>query len=113
MTEEQVKKVVAETVLQIKKQDMYGDWKTPAYKEMSERLFTFYRTKCVNDPELKKALQDISQDEYFRIIPLFYRDNVTLEAIAEDMDVEDSTIVRNKKRLALQLHLSCGEDALK
>lgn len=110
MTDEYIRKVVAETVLQIKRQDMWGDWKTLAYKEMSERLFTFYRSKSVNDPVLKDALGDIMYDQYFIIIPLFYRDNITLEAIAEDIKVDYTTIARNKKRLVLQLHLSCGEE---
>lgn len=106
--EEAIKKIVMETVQEIKKQKMLTDWKTTAYKDMSERLFKFYRSKENNDQELKKAIMGITYDPYFKIITLFYRDELTIEYIAREMNVEDSTVVRNKKRLALQLCLLCG-----
>lgn len=108
MNDEDIVKVVNITVQELKKNSMLNDGKDIAYAEMSERLFRYYKCKTGEDAQVYNALHEIRNDPYFRIIPLFYRDNITLEAISGMMYVGDSTIKRNKKRLVLKMYLACS-----
>ena len=74
------------------------------YAEVSDALFRYYQEGESNS-EVADALVRIESDDYFRIIPWYYRDKMTIEAIADGMEVDISTVVRNKKRLCLKLEL--------
>mgnify|MGYP003465036329 CR=1 FL=1 len=54
--------------------------------------------------KLKTALEVFRNDMYIDIINLYYRDGETIERIAEELDVDISTVTRNKKRLCLSLY---------
>lgn len=49
--------------------------------------------------QIERCLLLISKDKYYDIIPLFYFENNTIEAIAEKLFCDVKTIYRNKKRL--------------
>ena len=66
------------------------------------RLLTFF--SGIKDSKLSKALSRLSDDTYVDIIFLQYRDGRTLEWIAEYLDVDVSTVKRNKKRLIQKLY---------
>ena len=54
---------------------------------------------------LDKALQELSDDEYYEIIPLIYFEHRSREYIAEYFDVSVTTISRQKKRLINNLSI--------
>ena len=49
--------------------------------------------------KLNTALNGIKEDRYYKIIPLIYFDNFTIEQIEEKLYCNKTTIYRNKKRL--------------
>lgn len=51
------------------------------------------------------ALEVLSDDEYFEIIPLIYFEHKTREWVAEYFDVTVTTISRQKKRLLNSLYI--------
>jgi RNA polymerase sigma factor (sigma-70 family) len=56
------------------------------------------------------ALQKISDDPYFIIIRMKYFENRTREEIAEELEVDVSTITRNKNRLINTLKITLFSD---
>ena len=61
------------------------------------------------DNEVKRtAIEKLADDQYSKIIPLYFRYGYTIEAIAETLGVEPRTISRNKKRLSLKIHELLG-----
>ena len=75
------------------------------YAKVAKRLYEFYQSQETGvDETMLNALTQISDDTYFRIIPMYYRDQITIEALAVDFGVDISTIVRNKKRLCLKVY---------
>ena len=43
-------------------------------------------------------------DPYFRVLQLYFEDHEKIESIARQMRVDASTVVRNKKRLCLEIY---------
>ena len=97
-----MKAVVRATIKELKKSGMLRDPDDLILEDMSERLRRFFRGDT--DIELGKALQEISGDYYFEIIPLHYKNGMTIDAIADYMRADRSTIIRNKKRLVLGIY---------
>lgn len=48
---------------------------------------------------VKKALEKIENDKYYKIISLYYFDGLTQEIVAEKLDVSTGTISANRSRL--------------
>lgn len=71
------------------------------YVEEKLNGFFYFNT---NTKMVSYALNQLSDDPYIDIIFLQYRDNRTLEWIAEYMNKDVRTILRNKKRLILRLY---------
>lgn len=107
MTDEEVKiyikQTVEETITECKKKGLLKFDEYAAYKEVSSRLKKFYKTNQ-KDKALKSALKSIQLDPYYKMILMHYRDGDTLEYIAEKMECDYTTIMRNKKRLCLELY---------
>jgi hypothetical protein len=75
------------------------------YAKVAKRLYDFYQSQETGIDEIMlEALTVISDDTYFRIIPMYYRDQITIESLAVYFGVDISTIVRNKKRLCLRIY---------
>lgn len=102
MTDSDVRKIVKATIRELRRDGLLKDLKTTAYQETAERLSRYYAG--TEDAELAVALDGLRADYYFRILPLYYERRMTIEQIAERMNVEVSTIVRNKRRLCLMLY---------
>ena len=102
MNESEIRKVVKETIRELKRDGLLKDVKTVAYQTTAERLSRHYAG--AEDEELEIALDELRADYYFRVLPLYYGKRMTIEQIAEQMNVEVSTIVRNKRRLCLMLY---------
>ncbi len=74
-----------------------------AYSDISEILRNYFKGEK-QDKEIGFALQRMRFDPYFRIITMYYEDGQTIEQIAEIIGADTSTIMRNKKRLCLQIY---------
>ena len=103
MDEQTIKRVVIETINELRKQGMLKEPNDTAYSEVSAMLQAFY-DNGESDKEIGRALEKQKGDMYFKIIPLYFGYAYTIERIAEVFGVEISTIVRNKKRLCLQVY---------
>lgn len=102
MTDEEIKKIVTMTVKAMKKEGMTKEINEVMFEEMSKRLFYHFNEGYSED--IAKVLNEIKTDYYYSIIPMYYGKRMTHEAIAEKMNVEVSTITRNKKRLCIEIY---------
>lgn len=100
---EVIKSIVDETIRQLKREGLLKDAKDVAYHEITARLRQYFRDG-ETDPEVTEAIRKVDDDQYSKILPLYFRYGYTLEAIAETLDVEVSTVKRNKKRLSLKIY---------
>ena len=100
MTDEYTKGIVAETINQLLSNSMikYGD--LVIYDRISERLREHYKKP---EPLISNALSQLIEHPYYDVLEMYYKKNMTLEAIAEEYDVDISTIVRNKKMLCIRI----------
>ena len=101
MKEEDLKKTVSETLTQLFEIGFLPKAGDLEYLQIRERLRRYYLLG--GDRELYEALESLKSESYFNILPLTYRDKMTIEEIAELMDLERSTVSRNKRKLCLKL----------
>lgn len=95
--------IVNKTVEELQKRGMLRSNDVLQYGEICQLLTDYYDSGATEN-SLTYAIQAQRFDPYFAIIPLYFRDKKTLEAIAESLGVDVSTIVRNKKRLCLMIY---------
>lgn len=109
MTDAQIAGIIEQTVkksvIEYKKAGLLKDANEAAYNDVSEILSTYYRGGK-KDSQVTYAIQAQRFDPYFQILPMYFGDKLTLELIADEYNVEVSTIVRNKKRLCLAIYES-------
>ena len=109
MLREIVRASVKETVQEMKRQGLLKRADDVAYSEISSKLFEYFR-----DPakyrDMERALDGIRDDQYFPVITGYYQKRMTAEELAQVFDCEYTTIMRNKKRLCLQLYLEMGKE---
>lgn len=74
-----------------------------AYSDISEILRNYFR-EGREAKNITYAIQGQRFDPYFRIITMYYQEGQTIEQIAEALGVDVSTIMRNKKRICLQIY---------
>lgn len=107
MTEEEVRKIIELTVQRtIKEYKRYGILKesdNAVYADASEILASYYK-QGKTEASVTYAIQGQRFDPYFRIIPMYFEEGYTLEQVAEELGVDVSTVVRNKKRLCLAIY---------
>ena len=103
MDKQTIKEIVHETIEELKRGGVLRTENELAYAEISAVLFTYYADGATDD-RVKNALKEVEKDTYFRIVPLYFDYNYTIEKIAERLHVEVSTITRNKKRLCLAIY---------
>lgn len=73
------------------------------YKDISKLLRSYYLTGEDN-VMLQNALDQLQDDYYIKIIPLYYAREKTIEELAALFGVDVSTITRNKKRLCFEIY---------
>ena len=98
MTPEQIREIVKITLDELTARKLIKDDYQFILKVVEKKLRDFFNNKGDGNG-ISYALTQLSDDNYIDIIFLQYRDGKTLEWIAEAMDVEVRTIMRNKKRL--------------
>ena len=107
MTDEEVKDyinlTIKKTISEYKKNGLLKESNNAAYEDASEILLSYYRNG-MQETNITYAIQGIRFDPYFRIIPMYFGEGRTIESIAEDLGVDVSTVMRNKKRLCLLIY---------
>ena len=107
MPDEEIKKIVdlavKKSIAEFKKSGLLKDSDNVAYSDASAMLANYYKSDK-KDTSVAYAIAGQRFDPYFKIIPMYFEDNKTVEAIAEELGVEISTIFRNKKRLCLAIY---------
>ena len=103
---EYIKAIVDETVdatiRKLKAAGLLKDATDVAYHEITARMQQYFRDG-ETDPEVTEALRKVEDDPYWKVLPLHFRYGYTLESIAEELDVDVTTVKRNKKRLSLRI----------
>lgn len=99
---EDIKEVINLTINELQQGGLLKDKSDYIYGNVAERLKRYYRSG--DDKALEQVLKDIQDDIYINVIPLYYKNRYTIEAIAEMYNVNTSTIVRNKKRLCIMIY---------
>ena len=94
---------VAKSVEAYKKSGILNQSKSAAYNDASEILKSYFRDGK-KDATVTYALQAQRFDPYFRIIRMYYEEGMTNEDIAGELEVDVSTVVRNKQRLCLLIY---------
>lgn len=100
---ELIREIVTETIKELKRSGILKDFQQLAYAEASSILSAYYNDG-ETDSEIRKVIESMNDDQYIKIIPLYFSYGYTLEQIAEVFDVEVSTVTRNKKRLCLEIY---------
>lgn len=103
MTPEQIREVVKMTIDELTQRKLIKD-DYPVILGVVEKKLNEFFTVFGGGQGVAQALNQLSDDPYIDIIFLQYRDGKTLEWIAEFMDVEVRTILRNKKRLIIKIN---------
>lgn len=101
MTPEQIREVVKITLDELTNRKLIKDDYQSVLRVVEKKLRGYFNG---NDKAVSSALRILSDDPYMDIIYLHYRDDLTLENIAEYYDKEVSTIKRNKKRLIYKIY---------
>ena len=103
MSQEDIREIVRLTINELAKRKML---KLENYNSMlyavEPKLKEFFKNK--KDKKLRHILSQLSDDPYIDVIYLQYRDNKTLDKIAEYMEKDVSTIKRNKKRIIMSIY---------
>ena len=102
MTPEQIREIVKMTLDELTQRKLIKDDYPLMLGVVENKLKDFFNHK--GSGGVGGILMSLSDDNYIDIIFLQYRDGKTLEWIAEYMDVEVRTILRNKKRLIMRIY---------
>ncbi len=107
MTDEELKQyiedTVKETIREIKREGLLKDSDDSIYNDVSRILKNYY-SEDKKDNQITYALQSIRYDPYYTIIPMYFKDGDKVDVIANALMVDVSTVIRNKKRLCLQIY---------
>ena len=98
-----IENIVKETIRQLIRDGLLKSPQDIAYREITARLRQYYKDG-ETDPDLYRAIEKLAEDPYSKILPLYFRYGYTIEAIAEALDVDVTTITRNKKRLSIKIY---------
>lgn len=104
MEEKQIKKIVKETIRELFEQKMIRNDVELSYKFISKILFRYYHGAEMDHDRIKDCLEKLSNDQNFPIIEFYYRDGKTVEQTAEAFGCDTSTVVRHKRRIALEIY---------
>lgn len=107
MTDEEIKNyidiAVQKTIKEYKKNGILKENSAAAYADVSEILSSYYKGGK-SEMSITYAIQGQRFDPYFRIIQMYFEAGKTIAEIAEELNVDTSTIVKNKKRLCLAIY---------
>lgn len=102
MTPEQIREIVKITIDELDKRKLLkNDPYQSVLQEIEPKLKEFFDG---TDKSLSNVIKVLSDDTYVDILFLQYRDGRTLDWIANALDVDISTVKRNKKRLIYRVY---------
>jgi len=104
LTEEKITEIVKLTISEYRRQEgLEGSRgkRTVEYQEAIRMIAEYYSGR--GNKKVGEALNEISRDAYFKILPKYFRDGMTIDQLAIAFDCEPVTISRNKKRLCLEV----------
>lgn len=94
---------IQRSIAEFKKSGLVKGADDAVYADASEVLKNYFRSGK-KEANITYAIQGMRFDPYFRIIPLYFDEGKTIEQIAEELGVDTSTVMRNKKRLCLNIY---------
>lgn len=94
---------VKKSIAEYKKSGILKDSENVAYSDVSAILSNYFGSGK-KDASITYAIQGLRFDPYARIISMYFEQRKTIETIAEELGVDISTVVRNKKRLCLAIY---------
>lgn len=107
MTDNEIKAyidiAIKRSIHEYKKSGLLKQSDNAVYSDASQILASYY-AGGEKDAAVTYALQGLRFDPYFKIIALYYKQGRRVEDIAEELGVDISTVVRNKKRLCLEIY---------
>lgn len=103
MTPAEIREIVKMTMDELTARKLIKDDYHIILNDVEHKLKLFFNNKG-DGLNIGYALNQLSDDPYIDIIFLQYRDSKTLEWIAEYMDKEVRTVLRNKKRLIIKIY---------
>lgn len=107
MTDIDIRKIIELTVkksiAEYKKSGILKDSENVAYSDVSAILSNYFGSGK-KDASITYAIQGLRFDPYARIISMYFEQRKTIDTIAEELGVDISTVVRNKKRLCLAIY---------
>lgn len=107
MTESEIQKIIELTVKksidEYKRAGLLKESDNVAYNDASAILSNYFRSGKKNT-SITYAIHGLRFEPYAKIIPMYYEEGKTIEVIAEELGVDVSTVVRNKKRLCLMIY---------
>ena len=103
MTPDQIREIVKVTLDELTARKLIKDDYPYILKDVEKKLLDFFNNNGDGNG-VSTALKQLLDDPYIDIIFLQYRDGKTVEWVAEYMDVEVRTIMRNKKRLINRIY---------
>lgn len=106
MSDAEIRQIIRETVNQtvnkIKQERINFENSEMQYRIIGDRLSTYFQA-VGEDEKLEKALDKITGDRYFEVLPDFYGKRLSIKEIAKKRHSDIRTIHRQKKRLCLIL----------
>lgn len=103
MTTEEIREIVRMTLEELIRDRLINvDSYDTVLEHVAPKLRAYFNGD--DDSKVSAALKSIADDYYADIIYLQYRDDHTIEWIAEELNREPRTILRNKKRLIYKLY---------
>lgn len=107
MTDNEIKQyidyAINKSISEFKKCGILKESESASYSDATEIIANYYKNGK-KETNITYAIQGQRFDPYFKIIERYFEDGRTIESIAEEMGVDVSTVVRNKKRLCLQIY---------
>lgn len=105
MNKSEIQAVVRETIQELQSRGVIQKAAIDvqqAYQITGQRLKAYYSGKA--DSALEEALDMLKNDVYFGIIPMYYKDGLTLDAISKKLFISEPTAKRQKKRLCIEIY---------
>lgn len=123
MIDEAIREVIDETVnatvLKMKMAGLVKDNTKTAFQKTEEILRNYPTFKKIKDQpytvklvkQIEEALEEIRDDPYYDIIPMYYFEDETRENIALTLETTVRTVARNKRRLIDYLKVKLFSDS--
>ena len=103
MTPDEIREIVKMTISELAQRNLIKDDYSFILSTVEPKLIEFFNSRGDGNG-VSYALKRLIDDPYIDIIFYQYRDGKTLERIAEIMDKEVRTILRNKKRVITKIY---------